>query len=68
MPWAADWPALFQLSTRLHKVRSMGRLDAMTEQLDLRKTYRAILDAARERRFISYGGLARANDANWRSV
>ena len=40
----------------------------MTEQLDLRKTYRAILDAARERRFISYGDLARANDANWRSV
>ena len=33
----------------------------MTDQLDLRKTYRAILDAARDRRFISYGDLAKAN-------
>ena len=40
----------------------------MTELLDLRKTYRAILNAARERRFISYGDLASANDANWQSV
>ena len=40
----------------------------MTDQLDLRKTYRAILDAARDRRFISYGDLARANDANWQKV
>ena len=40
----------------------------MTDQLDLRKTYRAILDAARDRRFISYGDLAKANDANWQKV
>ena len=40
----------------------------MTEQLDLKKTYRAILDAARDRRFISYGDLAKANDANWQKV
>ena len=40
----------------------------MGAQLDLRKTYRAILDAARDNRFISYGDLARANDADWRKV
>ena len=40
----------------------------MTDQLDLRKTYCAILDAARDRRFISYGDLAKANDANWQKV
>ena len=40
----------------------------MSDQLDLRKTYRAILDAARDKRFISYGELAKANDANWQSV
>ena len=40
----------------------------MTGQLDLRTTYSAILDAARGKRFISYGDLAKANDANWQSV
>lgn len=40
----------------------------MTNQLDLSKTYRAILDAARNKRFISYGDLARANDADWQMV
>ena len=40
----------------------------MSDQLDLRKTYRAILDAARDKRFISYGDLAKANDANWPKV
>ena len=37
----------------------------MSDQLDLRKTYRAILDAARARHFISYGDLVRASDADW---
>ena len=46
----------------------MGTLPSMTDQLDLSKTYRAILDAARDRRFISYGDLAKANDANWQKV
>ena len=40
----------------------------MTDQLDLNKTYRTILDAARRQRFISYGDLAKANDAEWRKV
>ncbi|MDE0308807.1 MAG: AAA family ATPase [Acidiferrobacterales bacterium] len=40
----------------------------MTDQLDLKKTYRAILDAARDQRFISYGDLANANDAEWNKV
>ena len=40
----------------------------MSDQLDLRKTYRAILDAARNKRFISYGDLAKANDADWQDV
>ena len=40
----------------------------MNDQLDLRKTYRAILDAARGKRFTSYGDLAKANDADWQKV
>ena len=40
----------------------------MSEQLDLQTTYDAILCAARERRFISYGDLARANGAEWQKV
>ena len=40
----------------------------MSDLLDLRKTYRAILDAARNKRFISYGDLAKANDADWQDV
>ena len=40
----------------------------MSDQLDLRKTYRAILDAARNKRFISYGDLAKANNADWQDV
>lgn len=41
---------------------------AMTEQLDLNTTYKAILEAARARKFISYGDLAKANGANWQKV
>ena len=40
----------------------------MADQLDLEKTYRAILDAARNGRFISFGDLAKANDAKWQTV
>jgi 5-methylcytosine-specific restriction protein B len=40
----------------------------MTDRLDLQTTYRAILDAARKRRFISYGELAKANGADWHKV
>ena len=37
----------------------------MEEKLDLQTTYRAIVDAARERRYISYGELAKANGVKW---
>ena len=40
----------------------------MKDSLDLQTTYRAILDAARQRRFISYGDLAKANGADWGKV
>ena len=40
----------------------------MTDPLDLRRTYRAILDAARNGRFISYSDIAKANDAEWQTV
>lgn len=40
----------------------------MTDTLDLQTTYTAILAAARERRFISYGDLAKANGATWKNV
>ncbi|MCZ8122372.1 MAG: AAA family ATPase [Magnetospirillum sp.] len=40
----------------------------MADKLDLQKTYSAILGAARERRFISYGDLAKANGAEWSKV
>jgi len=40
----------------------------MSDQLDLNKTYQAILEAARQRRFISYGELAQANNADWQKV
>lgn len=40
----------------------------MTNQLDLRVSYRTILSAAREKQFISYGDLARANDCKWSKV
>ena len=46
----------------------MDKLDPMSDQLDLRKTYRAILGAARDKRFVSYGDLARANDTDWQKV
>lgn len=36
--------------------------------LDLQKTYATILTAAREKRFISYGDLAAANDAPWTRI
>ena len=44
------------------------REPVMNKQLDLQTTYRAILDAARERRFVSYGDLAKANGAAWSEV
>lgn len=40
----------------------------MNANLDLRITYQAILDAARQRRFISYGDLAKANGVEWQQV
>lgn len=40
----------------------------MTNALDLQTTYSAILSAAREHRFISYGDLAKANGAVWQNV
>lgn len=40
----------------------------MKDKLDLQTTYRTILDSARERRFISYGDLAKANGADWSKV
>lgn len=40
----------------------------MSVHLELGKTYGAILDAARNRRFISYGDLARVNNTDWKAV
>lgn len=40
----------------------------MDDQLDLQRTYSAVLKAARERRFISYGDVAKANGADWQKV
>lgn len=40
----------------------------MSNTLDLQTTYKAILDAAREHRFISYSDLATANGADWQNV
>lgn len=40
----------------------------MTDVLDLQTTYQAILEAARDGRFISYGDLAEANGAKWQRV
>ena len=40
----------------------------MEQKLDFQTTYRSILDAARNGRFISYGDLARANGADWQQV
>ena len=40
----------------------------MEQQLDLQTTYSAILEAARNRRYISYGDLAKANGATWNEV
>jgi len=40
----------------------------MSEHLDLKKTYKAIIEAARAGRFISYGDLAKANNAPWQQV
>ena len=40
----------------------------MSDKLDLQTTFSAILGAARERRFISYGDLAKANGAAWKNV
>ena len=40
----------------------------MQDSLDLQTTYGAILDAARQGGYISYGALAKANGANWAKV
>lgn len=40
----------------------------MTENLDLQTTYQTILNAARQRKFISYGDLAKANGFKWQKV
>ncbi|MDF2096604.1 AAA family ATPase [Aquibaculum arenosum] len=40
----------------------------MSDTLNLQTTYRTIINAARERRFISYGDLAKANGAQWHHV
>lgn len=40
----------------------------MDDNLDLQTTYRAILDAGRQGRYISYGSLANANGADWTKV
>ena len=40
----------------------------MDDSLDLQTTYRAILDAARQRKYVSYGALAKANGAEWAKV
>ena len=40
----------------------------MSDELDLKTTYRAILDAARNERFISYSELAEANNVGWQRV
>ena len=40
----------------------------MDQRLNLQTTYHAIVDAARRHRYISYGELAKANDANWRKA
>jgi len=40
----------------------------MSDVLDLQTTYKAILEAARDGRFISYGDLAQANGAKWQKV
>ena len=40
----------------------------MSDVLDLQTTYKTILEAARDGRFISYGDLAQANGAKWQKV
>lgn len=40
----------------------------MSEYLDLATTYRAIVDAAKQRKFLSYGDIAKAHDAEWSKV
>jgi len=40
----------------------------MTEILDLKTTYGAIVAAAKERRFLTYGEIAAANDVDWNKV
>ena len=40
----------------------------MDDSLDLQTTYRAILKAARQGKYVSYGALAKANGANWVKV
>ena len=40
----------------------------MEQELNLQTTYRAIVNAARSRRYISYGELVKANDADWKKA
>ena len=40
----------------------------MDDSLDLQTTYRAILSAARQGKYVSYGALAEANGAEWAKV
>ena len=40
----------------------------MDDSLDLQTTYRAILNAARQGKYVSYGALAKANGAEWAKV
>ena len=40
----------------------------LSDVLDLQTTYKAILEAARDGRLISYGDLAQANGAKWQKV
>ena len=40
----------------------------MNDSLDLQTTYRAILDAAREGKYVTYGTLVKANGARWQKA
>lgn len=60
--------ALNNFMKSLPNARSLIYARPMNEQLDLQTTYAAILNAAREHRFISYGDLAKANGAEWQKV
>ena len=40
----------------------------MNAGLDFQKTWNFLIDAAREKRLVTYGGIAKANSAPWHSV